>query len=158
MGEAMDPTSAQTVPELLARMDAGWAAFIGTVHATPNEQLELHVGDGGWTRKQMLAHIGTWHDLTSDRISKFRDSGEPPGLDEHEDAINARAARAATGRTTGEIVRGMEDSFRRLRREVAQLTEEQLAAHEWWPVAIVRGNTFGHYEEHLPDLEPAKRR
>ena len=138
-------------------MDAGWAGFLGAVRALPNEVLEARIGDGGWTRKQMLAHIGTWHDLTSDRLSRFRDSGEPPDLAEHEDVINARAARAASGRTTGEIVRTTEDSFRRLRREVSQLTDDQIATHDWWAVAILRGNSFGHYEEHLPDLSPAGR-
>jgi DinB superfamily len=153
----MDPASPPTLSELLRRMDAGWQTMLDSVHALPNEQLELHIGDGGWTRKQMLAHVGTWHDRTTERISRFRETGVPPDIDEAEDAINANAARAATGRTTGEIVRTMEDSFKRLRREVGLLTDEQLAANDWWAVAIVRGNSFGHYEEHLPDLEPARR-
>lgn len=152
---AFDPANPPTVTELLARMDAGWAEFRDKLAATPNELLEEHLGGGAWTRKQMVAHIGTWHDLTIDRLGKFMDSGEPPGLDEHEDAINARAARAATGRTTGEIVQGVEDSYRRLHRQVARLTDEQLAAHEWWALAIVVGNSFGHYQEHVADLEPA---
>lgn len=151
----MDPANPPTVRELLERMDAGWAGFREQLHAIPNELLELHIEDGGWTRKQMLAHIATWHDLTSDRLNRFRDSGEPPDFDEHEDVVNARAARAATGRTTGEILQSLDDSFRRLRREVGQLTDEQIETHDWWAVAIVRGNSFGHYEQHLPDLESA---
>ena len=147
----MDPANPPTVPELLARMDAGWAKFHSKLQATPSERLEDHIAEG-WTRKQMLAHLGTWHDLTVERLGGLMSTGDPPGLDEHEDAINARAARAATGRTTGEIVQGVEDSFRRLRRQVSLLTEEQLAAHDWLAAAIVRGNSFGHYEEHLADL------
>ena len=149
----MDPANPPTVRDLLAMMETGWAEFQSRLHALPTERLEDRIGDGGWTRKQMLAHIGTWHDLTSDRLNKFRASGEPPDLDEHEDAINARAARAATGRTTGEINQGVEDSYRRLRREVGLLTNEQLATSDWWAAAIVRGNSFGHYEEHLRDLD-----
>jgi hypothetical protein len=152
---ALDPANPPTVTELLSRMDAGWTEFGGKMHATPNELLEEKLGAGAWTRKQMLAHITTWHDLTIDRLGRFMDSGEPPDLDEHEDDINARAARAATGRTTGEIVQGVEDSYRRLHRQVARLTDEQLAAHEWWALSIVVGNTFGHYENHTADLEPS---
>ena len=148
----MEQATLPTLPELLARMDAGWTTFIETVRAQPNERLEAHLAEGAWTRKQMLAHIATWHDLTADRISRFRDSGTQPDAAEHEDVINAQSARAASGRTTGEIIQTMEDSFRRLRRQVSQLSDEQLAANDWWAVAIVRGNTFGHYEEHLPDL------
>ena len=152
---ALDPANPPTVAELLSRMDAGWTEFRSMMQSMPNERLEEHLGQGAWTRKQMLAHISTWHDLTIDRLGRYMDSGEPPGLDEHEDEINARAARAATGRTTGEIVQGVEDSYRRLHRQVARLTDEQLEAHEWFALSIVVGNTFGHYEQHAADLAPA---
>lgn len=152
----LDPANPPSVSELLSKMDAGWTEFRGRMQAMPNEQLEEHLGTGAWTRKQMLAHIATWHDLTIDRLSRFMDTGEPPALDDHEDEINARAARAAIGRTTGEIVQGVEDSYRRLHRQVARLTDEQLAFNEWWALSIVVGNSFGHYEEHARDLEPAR--
>ena len=148
-----DPLSSS---DTLARMDAGWATFNGRVTSLPTERLAVRIGDG-WTRKQMLAHIATWHDLTVDRLTKFADSGEPAELGDTDDAINGRAARAAEGRTTGEIVLAMADSYRRLRRAVAALTDDQLAAHEGWAAAIVAGNSFGHYAEHLPDLEGNRR-
>jgi hypothetical protein len=144
-----------TIRETLARMDEGWAAFHGRVISIPSEKLELHIGEGEWTRKQMLAHIATWHDLTVERLTRFVDSGEPSDLTEHEDAINARAARTAEGRTTGEILLGMADSYRRIRRQVSALSDAQLAAHDGWAGAIIAGNTFEHYAEHLPDLEGA---
>jgi hypothetical protein len=153
--EAFDPANPPTVSELLSRMDAGWTEFRGKFQAMPNELLEEKLGNGAWTRKQMLAHIGTWHDMTVDRLARFMDSGEPPGLDGQEDEINARAARGATGRTTGEIVQGVEDSYRKLHRQVARLTDQQLAANDGWALAIVVGNSFGHYAEHAADLEPA---
>ena len=159
MSEARSPAAADptTIRETLARMDEGWAAFHDRVSSIPSERLADRLGEGAWTRKQMLAHIATWHDLTLDRLTRFADSGEPSDLSEHEDAINARAARAAEGRTTGEIVLGMTDSYRRIRREVSTLTDAQLAAHEGWAAAIIAGNTYGHYAEHMPDLEPARR-
>jgi hypothetical protein len=147
-------TETATTPtrdETLRRMDDGWTAFHDRVSSTPSEQLERRIG-AGWTRKQMLAHIGTWHDLTVDRLTRFADSGKPAELAEHEDVINARAGRAAEGRTTGEIVLAMADSYRRLRREVNILTDAQLAAHDGWAASIIAGNSYGHYAEHLPDL------
>jgi hypothetical protein len=147
-------TETATTPtrdETLRRMDEGWTAFHDRVSSTPSEQLELRIGDG-WTRKQMLAHIGTWHDLTVDRLTRFVDTGEPTNLAEHEDVINARAGRAAEGRTVGEIVLATSDSYRRLRREVGTLTDAQLAAHEAWAASIIAGNSYEHYAEHLPDL------
>lgn len=143
------------VRNTLRRMDEGWATFSERVNALRAEQLTIRLGEGEWTRKQMLAHVTTWHELTTDRLLRFATSGEPVGLpgDEHEDAINARVARSSEGRTTGEIVLAMTDSHRRLRRAVAALTDDQLAANDGWAASVIAGNTFDHYEGHLPDLE-----
>ena len=152
----MTDSTTPTVDDTLARMDQGWSAFHGRVTSIPTERLANRIGDG-WTRKQMLAHIATWHDLTVERLSRFVDSGEPAELAEHEDAINARAARAAEGRTTGEILLAMADSYRRLRREVATLTDPHLAAHDGWAASVIAGNSYDHYTDHLADLEQARR-
>jgi hypothetical protein len=140
------------VRNTLRRMDEAWEAFNERVRALPSEQLELSLGEGSWTRKQMLGHITTWHELTVDRLARFGESGEPVELPDDTDTINARASRAAVGRTTGEIVLGIGDSYRRLRREVTRLTDEQLAANDGWASSVIAGNTFDHYAEHLADL------
>jgi hypothetical protein len=147
------PTEQPTVLSTLAQMDGGWATFHDRIKSMPSEHLEVRISEGSWTRKQMLAHIGTWHDLTIERLTRFAESGEPPELPEDEDVINARAARAAEGRTTGEILLGMEDSYRRLRREVGRLTDAQLAAQDGWASAVIAGNSYGHYADHLADLD-----
>lgn len=148
----MDTTSGPpTVAETLARMDEGWADFQRRVHAIPGQMLEEHVSTDSWTRKQMLAHVATWHEITIERLSALINTGEPQEAPD-EDAINARAARAAVGRTSGEILLDIEHTYRQLRRKVARLTDEQLAAHDDWAGAVIAGNTFGHYREHLADL------
>jgi hypothetical protein len=145
-------TGEQTIRETLARMDDGWNDFFARVQALPGEQLGVRLGEGTWTRKQMLAHITTWHELTVERLSALAASGEPPELDEHEDAINARSARAAEGRTSGEVVQSMHDSYARLRREVSRMTDAQLAEHDGFAAAVIAGNSHGHYREHLVDV------
>lgn len=145
-------TDEMTVRDVLARMDEGWNEFQAAVHAMPGEQLQARLGEGAWTRKQMLAHISTWHELTVERLSGLLATGEPPELDEAEDVVNARAARAAEGRTSGEIVQAMHDSFGRLRREVTRLTDQQLTEHDRFAAVIIAGNSYGHYREHLADL------
>jgi hypothetical protein len=142
-----------TVKELLARMDQGWAWFSRAVHGLPTEVLDERLGADGWTRKQMLAHVAVWHDLTTERLTGFSETGQPPEFDEDADTINARAARSAAGRTTGEILLALDESFRRMRREVARLSNEQLAAHDAWAAAMIAGNAHGHYDEHRADLD-----
>ncbi len=149
----MNTTTAGTTSRTtLDRMDEAWAAFRDRLRALPAEHLERHIGDDGWTRKQMLAHIAAWHDLTIDRLAQFVETGEPGPEPEDEDVLNARAARAAVGRTAGEVVMAMDDSYRRLSREVGRLTDSQMAAHGDWASAIIVSNTVGHYADHLDDL------
>jgi hypothetical protein len=148
----MRPTDQPAVRETVEKMDAAWSAFRDRIHALPRERLEHPVAQGEWTRKQMLGHIWTWHDLTTDRLSIFLDTGAPNGADEDTDLVNERAARAAGGRTTGEILGELDDSFRRLRREVLHLTDEQLLDNDGWAAAIIAGNSYGHYDEHAADL------
>jgi hypothetical protein len=140
------------VAETLARMDDGWAAFHARVHKLPSQLLEHHIADGARTRKQMLAHIATWHDLTTERLTSFVGSGEAIDPPDDGELINTRAARAAIGRTTGEVLLDLDHSYRQLRRKVASLLDTHLTAHDDWAAAIIAGNTYGHYSEHLADL------
>jgi hypothetical protein len=142
-----------TTRELLARMDGAWSSFSTAVRELPAELLDGRLGEDAWTRKQMLAHIAAWHELTIDRLEEFIETGTPAELDDDADAINARAARAAIGRSNGEVLLAMEESYRRLRREVARLTNDQLAAHDSWAATLIRNNTDVHYAEHHADLD-----
>jgi uncharacterized damage-inducible protein DinB len=151
MAETLSTTAA------LARMDEAWSDFHDRVTAIPTERLAARISEDSWTLKQMLAHITAWHDLALDRLVKYASSGEPAELAEHEDVVNARAARAAEGRTIGEVLLAMTDSYRRLRREVGNLADEQLAAHDGWATEMVAVNTYGHYVDHLADLDVAGR-
>ena len=148
-------TDQPTVKEVLARMDDGWAAFSSAVHAMPSELLESRLGEDAWSRKQMLAHIAAWHDGTTERLAELIESGEPAAVAEAEDeeVVNSRAARGAVGRTTGEIILALDESYRRLRREVARLTNELLAVQDSWAAGVIADNTFRHYAEHLDDLD-----
>jgi uncharacterized damage-inducible protein DinB len=151
MAEALTTTGAT-----LARMDDAWKEFHGRLSAIPTERLAARISEDSWTLKQMVGHITAWHDLATERLAKFGASGEPAELEEHEDVVNARAARAAEGRTTGEVLLGAADSYRRFRREVSNLSDAQLAAHDGWAAEIAAANTWGHYADHLADLNAGR--
>ena len=144
-----------TAPETLERLDEAWRQFRRAVDSVPGEHLDLHLGEGGWTRKQMLAHIAVWHDLTSQRLNSFMQTGQAAVLTDDEDVINARSARAAEGRTAGEIMQHIDDSYRRLYRLIGRLSNAQMEAHDGWAAAVIAGNTYDHYREHRADLEVA---
>jgi hypothetical protein len=152
IGPVFTSSGQPLVAETLARMDEGWSAFHKRVHSLPGQLLEERLGEGSWTRKQMLGHIGAWHDRTVEALGRLSETGDVPPVTEETDAINARAARAAVGRTTGEILFALDDSYRLVQRAVSRLTDAQLSAHDGWAVAMIAGNTYDHYAEHLADL------
>lgn len=141
----------ETLSEMFALVDDGWRQFRAAAGAFPSERMDERLNEG-WTRKQMLAHISAWHDLTHDRLGKLILTGKSADLNEKIDAINARVARQAIGRTAGEILKEMEMTFNRLRRQLGRLTDEQLAADDGWAARVIAGNTYEHYEEHWADV------
>jgi hypothetical protein len=149
-------TEQPTVKQVLARMDEAWNGFSRAIHALPPQLLEQKLGEHAWTRKQMLAHVAVWHDLAGERLAGFLETGQPVTLEEDDDTVNARAARNAVGRTSGEVLLTLEESYRHLRRQVALLTDEQLAARDAWAARTVAGNTYGHYGEHAADVRIAR--
>jgi hypothetical protein len=147
------PTS---VSELVAAADGGWLWFRAAVDALAEEDWEDPVPGGGWTRRKMLNHIRVWHEITARRLSQFLETGERPPSPGDEDAINAQAAADADIRSRKVILDGLDESFARLRFEIERLRDDQLTAHDGWPVVVVAGNTHGHYEEHRRDVEAAR--
>ncbi len=141
-----------TVTQLLRRVDAGRAWLDEQLARLDEPALDEPVG-GGWTRRQMLQHLVVWHELTTERLRAYRSTGQPPQLERDEDDINAGAAQAAQGRSRDELLAHLDTSFGALREEIAALRDEQLTEHDGWPGGVVAGNTFGHYEDHRPDLD-----
>ncbi|MEX2547383.1 MAG: DinB family protein [Chloroflexota bacterium] len=141
----------QTLREIVARAEDGWRQFRAAAGAFPSERMDERLGDG-WTRKQMLAHITAWHDMAHDRLGKMIMSGRPEPSVDDADAFNARIARQAIGRTAGEILKEMEMTFNRLRRQLGRLNEEQLVANDGWAATVIAANTYEHYEEHWADV------
>jgi hypothetical protein len=142
-----------TVSETLRRVEESWRAFHGAVARFPAERMDERLTEHGWTRKQMLAHVAAWHELTADRLLKFINTGEPAEFDQETDKFNATVARRAVGKTAGEILGDTEATFNRLRRQVERLTDRQLQANDAWAAWVIHGNTYGHYDEHWADVD-----
>jgi len=141
-----------TVRATLQRVDQAWLGFRAAAMRFPAERMDERLSEGGWTRKQMLAHIATWHDLTADRLIKLINTGSPVELGRETDAVNAGAARQAIGKTAGEVLKDMEATFNRLRRQMERLSDSQLRIGDWWAAQIIAANTYEHYDEHRADI------
>jgi hypothetical protein len=150
----------RNVRDTLQLVDQTWAAFRAAALRIPLQRLEDRIGEDGWSRKQMLAHVAAWHDLTADRLVKLINFGELAPLDRDTDQFNAAVARQAVGKTSGEVLKDLDATFNRLRRQIARMTESQLESNDWFAAWVIGGNTYGHYEEHWADIsssEPVRR-
>jgi hypothetical protein len=143
-----------TLRQLLERIDAAFAEFRAAAYRYPAEHMTDRLTEDGWTRKQMLAHISAWHELTSDRLTKMALTGQPVPLDREVDSVNAGAARIAVGKSVGEVLKDTEMTMGRLRRQILRMTDEQVHAADDWAITMIASNTYGHYVDHMADLVP----
>ncbi|HEY5521009.1 MAG TPA: DinB family protein [Candidatus Limnocylindrales bacterium] len=153
------PELPKTMRDTLRSVDQAWAAFRAAAERFPLERMDERLSENGWTRKQMLEHVAAWHDLTADRVVDLINTGKPAPLDRDVDVFNAAVARRAIGKTAGEILKDMDATFNRLRRQMARLNDAQLRADDWWLAYVISANTYGHYGEHwaeiyTPELQP----
>lgn len=146
--------------ELLARMDEGWRRFREAVRHVGRAKMDEPTG-AGWTYHDLFAHIAGWHDLTARRTRVYRTEGRYPeynegvgGIAPFADVDDFNARLVSSHRLVGAeaLTDELEVTYRALRAEIAQLSDEQVRANDDRVIAIVAGNTYGHYQEHAKEL------
>ena len=115
----------------------------------------------GWTYKDLVAHTAGWFDLTIERLAHFRETGEVTDPGGSADEINADIVAKARGRDVREILDSLDASMTTLLEEIKKLDDKQIHAKDQihgnddWVIAIVAGNTYGHFAEHNVELHAA---
>lgn len=155
MAEALSPT------DLLRKVDDAWKPFRDSVRQVGRARMGEPTG-AGWTYHDLVAHVAGWHDLTTRRLRVLRTTGVFPEAGDEtavgvaafagEDEFNARLV--ASHRLVGAeaLLDELDTTFRALRQEIALLGDAQLHANDDRVIAVVAGNTFGHYAEHAKEL------
>ena len=141
----------KTAKDLAMTVNAGWINFrlalMSLGMAVLNERTST-----GWTYRELAAHAAGWEDLAATRLGRFRATGETNDPGGTADEINARLVGAAKGKSGRETLADLDAAHTRLVREVDQLTPEQIKASDGWAIAVVAGNSYGHYGEHHTEL------
>lgn len=154
--------------ELLRRIDNGWAELRAYIETLSPEQLAGPTDAAGWTAKDHIIHLAIWEDGVHALLS-----GEPRrermGIDEamwegHDyDTINAVIQQRHKAISLDEALQRLDEAHRRLLDKIETLSEEDLvqpcshfqpSSSDRRPVfGVIAGNTFGHYEEHIPWMQ-----
>lgn len=170
MSEREPPPSGPA--ELRAQLDAGLAPFLSALdRLSEAQQTELRDA-AGWTVRDHLTHLVAWADGVAallrreDRWSAMGLANvTPPSTDLDYDSLNEQIAVQQRHLSASEARAAVVAAHGRLVAAVAALSDEQLELpHDRYvapftsdtgnPVGTyIAGNSFGHYEEHLPWIE-----
>ena len=138
--------------DLLSIVQTAWTGFRLAIGAIGIPGLEEKTSTG-WTYKDLVAHAAAWEDRTASRLQTLRESGSNtyPGVDDA-DQFNAAVVERTRGRDAREVVGELDAAHARIADEIGKLSPEQIHANDDWVIAVVAGNTYGHYAEHLDEI------
>jgi hypothetical protein len=137
--------------DLVAVVQTPWTGFRLAIGAIGLPSLEEKTATG-WTYKDLVAHVAAWEDRTASRLATFRESGaNPAGVDDTDD-FNAAVVERTRGRDAREVLGELDAAHARIVGEIGKLSPKQIHASDDWVIAIVAGNTYGHYADHLDEI------
>lgn len=152
-----DPT---TKTELLALMRDAHQEVYDTLARIPESRMDEIALYGTWTVKDLIAHLGWWMNSAAERIAIVQ-RGETPQRFPDFDEINAEVLERYRHTPLNEV-RSMEEAgFAALETLVDSAESDAvLFDPKYYPqrnghaiVGTIDGNTYGHFAEHLPDLQ-----
>jgi hypothetical protein len=151
--------------QLLAEMQSEQAAWLALLDEIGEENMTQPEVAGGWSIKDIVAHITGWRRRT---VLRFRAALDPTvdmtpywpaELDEDDevDQINAWIYKANRDRPLADVLNDSREVFQQLVAEVSALSDEQLNDPQRFPwlegERLTGAFIFGHFhEEHEPDM------
>ncbi len=158
---------AVTKANLFQRLEQGWdelQAYLATL--TP-EQMTGPTDAAGWTVKDHITHLAAWEDGVCKLMQKqpFRVAMDidPATWGHGEDAENELIRQRYRGWSMDAVMQHFQRVHDRLLAQINAMTDDDLRlaykdydAETTQNVPIVekiKGNSFGHYAEHIPWIE-----
>lgn len=157
-----------TPAELVRRMQQGWDEFQAYLKTLTVEQMTLPTDAAGWTVKDHLMHLAVWEDGIY-ALLRRQSRPERMGLDAKTwesgdyDRMNAVIQQRHHDKSLEDVLNSFQESHRRLVDHLQTLADADLMRpyRDYAPnsttdrpvYAYIVGNTYGHYEEHLPWID-----
>src|SRR6266581_2993393 len=151
--------------QLLAEMQSEQAAWLAMLDEIGEENMTQPEVAGGWSIKDIVAHITGWRMRT---VLRFRAALDPTvdmtpdypaELDEDDevDQINAWIYKANRDRPLADVLNDSREVFQQRVAEVSALSDQQLNDPQRFPwlegERLTGAFIFGHFhEEHEPDM------
>lgn len=150
---------------LLDKIRSGYAALEAQLTPLDEAQMTTTSAGGGWSIKDILAHITAWHYRLLDRIGAISRNEEPTflvsdGNDNEIDRLNAQFYEENKARPLNEILSDLRASNLSVIESVQAMADEDLTDPQrfawmdgdpFWN--LVAGDTYDHYQEHIGSIQ-----
>ncbi len=143
--------SIKTGKDLAMAVNASWINFRLALMSLGTAGLDATTSTG-WTYRALAQHVTGWEDLTVKRLAHLRESGERQASGVTTDAFNAEMAERARARSAADVLADLDATHTKLVAEIEKLTPEHIRANDDWAIAVIAGNSYGHYAEHHTEL------
>jgi hypothetical protein len=142
------PTGKQ---ELLNLIRAEHAALEASIAGLTYEQLSAPGATGGWSAKDVLAHVTWWELRTLEKVNGQAAPFNQPGEDQETavNRVNDTVYREHRDQSAAEIRAAFDASFLRVTESLNGFSEEHLLAN----LEGIAQDTYGHYPEHTAALQ-----
>jgi hypothetical protein len=118
----------------------------------------------GWSIKDMLAHIASWHHRLLTWLDTAIRNVEPvisgPDSVEEMDALNAQFYQENKSRPLDEVLTDFRTTHLQIREIIQTMREEDLISPQRFPWTqgrplwqLIAGDTYEHYQEHLKQIQ-----
>ena len=164
-----NPPAPVNKTELLSRIKTSYSSLFGLVENLDSALLDKSLEGGGWSIKDILAHITSWEDV----LIRFHIQAQPfdqvVGLETadywetSEDETNEHFYRRHRDWSGERVLSYLQATHGRLIEALEALPEERLAdptvhsgdnAQAMSPlINYVIGNTYEHFEEHITMIQ-----
>lgn len=159
----MEQKNPESKAELLQFVQDGRHQFEAVLNQVPQDRMEEKGVETNWSVKDILAHITAWETKMTQVLGDMQTSDKMPDWpvgDEGVDDLNAAFYEANKNKPMAQVLAEFEASYPRAFAATKAMSETDLFDPDrfawrkgrplWWMVA---GNTFGHYWDHIPNIE-----
>lgn len=143
--------------ELIAEITSGRALLDAALSKVDEERMPLIILHGEWSTKDLIAHLGFWED-TVVKLFNILHTGKIPEPFEL-DALNAKVLAESRKQSLSDVCRQEKAAYQKVLALVKSTSDDELFNPNHFPWTggkpfeeLIRDNTCGHYEEHLPEL------
>ena len=163
---------ARSKHELLERMREGREVWDGLIAQVPESAITEPALPGGWSVKDLMAHVAAYENWTAAQIRAASEGREPTNLELYGmedvsedpegwdlDRLNATIYDRYVATPIIDVRRLAERAFAELVAAVQAVSDQDIAAPDaqaWTGgetlLQLVPGQSYAHYEHHLDDL------